>query len=563
MDILCDQSLFSKQRRARVYVYPYKRVLHYPVEHEGLLLPELHWEVDKFIQQESAMAIEAQKMEEIQIPDQIQREEQVQQITDPDSNEMEINETVPEVIAIDEDQNPYKRESLPEGIARTSVPNRFLCLYCQEAGEKKAGKRLFNSARSHKSQCKYNPKRRSQRHLTESYSPWRTEPWSERKVSSISGSPSQSIVKSVQPSPALVECWVMFSPKSYGCRACLDNGEEVKTWTTSRYVWKHFKTRCKYVNNMSRKSMDSELPDARLRDAKITELWPDQTMKKGVEVITIDESEDEETEHEALEQEESEDEKHLEELGQGESDVEEIEQQQSEQQNPQDSDIENDQLHPLIIPSIPTSSPDLLTITESESTKVQLPHQCIEEGILPAKDIIEKHPSTGSTIRIVRSQPWAYDCLYCRLSGVIIRFHNLSSAQNHRTECLNREKHGMSCVKKEQECKVSHVQEGERKIENRNKSTLDNTGYWMQLAPNNWVCKLCYDNGEDPLKSWTSKNWVRNHWIKKCKYNSNVGADAPHVELPKARSTFTSASNLKVEHEGVYLPHLILLICRC
>ena len=293
MDVLCEQSLFNKRRRVgigRVQVCSYERIEHYPTEEiEGLLLPELHWNVEQSIQHTTGMVVEdTQQLEEVheeteQVPEGQQSSEQG---VDPHSMEMEVDETAldtREDAHVDEDlKKPDENYSFGrsvEGLVPTTISNRYHCLYCQQAGERNPGRRHFGSALSHRSVCRHNPKNVQPCPTTRAESSH--ESISPNPINATS--PSASIT-----SPKLVDCWIALTPKSYGCRACMDNVEVLKTWRTPGHVLMHFRTQCKYGVPLK-----FELPYGRNHDVKKSKPQPDQQRDKKPEIIVIDESADE------------------------------------------------------------------------------------------------------------------------------------------------------------------------------------------------------------------------------------------------------------------------------
>jgi hypothetical protein len=54
---------------------------------------------------------------------------------------------------------------------------------------------------------------------------------------------------------------------------------------------------------------------------------------------------------------------------------------------------------------------------------------------------------------------------------------------------------------------------------------------WRSLN-RRWACRPCKDNGA-PLVTWSSKGWVRNHWIVRCKFNPRrIGGKSLQVPSP-------------------------------
>jgi hypothetical protein len=292
MDVLCEHSLFNKRRRVgsgRAHICPYARVAHYrEPETEGLLLPKLHWNIDESIQQTSGMVVEdTQKLEELhEETEQIQEEQQTsEQISDPHSMEIEVDETAldtREDVRVDQDKKPDKNHSIGqsmEGLVPTTIGNRYHCFYCQQAAERNPGRRALGSALSHRSVCLHNPNR------VQRYSIIRAE----SSHSSISRNPVTATPPTASPtSPKSPDCWIVLKPRTYGCRACMDNREVMKTWKTPGHVLIHFRTQCKYGVPMK-----FELPYGRQHDLKNSKSQTDQQRDKKPEIIVIDESTDE------------------------------------------------------------------------------------------------------------------------------------------------------------------------------------------------------------------------------------------------------------------------------
>ena len=244
MDTLCEQSLFSSRRRVgngRVHVYPYKKILHCPVQHEGLKLKELQWDMDESIKPNSiAVVIEPQKSEDVQIswtPEGTQHPEGFEEEVDSSSYESDTDKSIAETRNSsynDEAEQPVKNRpvsSLPEGIGNTRFggykTKRYKCLYCPQVGPL-PGRRTMQRAMFHRAHCNYNPNR------DQHYEEFRSK------------TSSRQINRPRAPPAASTTCWVVVDGNKYSCRDCVDNGETSKVWKYKVSVKNHCAVKCKY-----------------------------------------------------------------------------------------------------------------------------------------------------------------------------------------------------------------------------------------------------------------------------------------------------------------------------
>jgi hypothetical protein len=83
---------------------------------------------------------------------------------------------------------------------------------------------------------------------------------------------------------------------------------------------------------------------------------------------------------------------------------------------------------------------------------------------------------------------------------------------------------------------------------------LRETDQGWSLLRHRWACRSCKDNGA-PLVTWSSKGWVRNHWITRCKFNPRrSGGKSSQGPSPAVNSESQVFAVLKwhssVEHFG-------------
>jgi hypothetical protein len=249
MDTLCEQSLFSNSRRVgnngRVHVYPYKRILHCPVQYEGLKLKELQWDMHESIKPNSiAVVIEPQKLEDVQIswtPEGTQHGEEFDDEVDSSSNESDTDRSIAETRNSSdnyEDEQPVQNRpvsSLPEGMGNARFSSykikRYKCLYCSQVG-RFPGCRTLQRAMSHRAHCDHNPNR------DQHYKEFRSKT-SSRQINHPRGHPA------AQKSKSSAKYWVIVDGSKYGCRDCLDRGDASKVWECKLSVVAHY-AKCKY-----------------------------------------------------------------------------------------------------------------------------------------------------------------------------------------------------------------------------------------------------------------------------------------------------------------------------
>ena len=179
-------------------------------------------------------------------------------------------------------------------------------------------------------------------------------------------------------------------------------------------------------------------------------------------------------------------------------------------------------------------------IGEYESVdSVDIEEKCLFEGIFEAQDWVLKHVETGEVSRVIPSPPHrCYDCLYCLKAGIIYGMRKLKRAKSHRAQCThnpNRKLHSAQFIYEYERRPKTLNTSAENIIkpparEEKRKNDTDNTRYWVRLAPKSWACRKCRKRGE-PLKTWSSQGWVRNHWLK-CKYNRRKGMTVPRPLPP-------------------------------
>jgi hypothetical protein len=254
MDVLCEQSLFSKKRHisiGRANVYPYKKTLHCPVQYEGLKLIKLHWDVDESVKPNSiAVVDESQKLEDIQISltqEGTQFPEQFEEEVESSCYNTDIDEPITEMNDSNcnyEDEQLAKNrtvKSLPEGIGNARFPKtrRYKCLYCPQVGLI-AGRRTMQRAMFHRAHCNHNP------HRDQHFEEYRSKT-SSRRIRGPQVPPRvPPRVPPTRKSNALIKRWVVVDGDKYACRECVNNGEEFKTWKCKPSVKTHCTLKCKY-----------------------------------------------------------------------------------------------------------------------------------------------------------------------------------------------------------------------------------------------------------------------------------------------------------------------------
>ena len=195
---------------------------------------------------------------------------------------------------------------------------------------------------------------------------------------------------------------------------------------------------------------------------------------------------------------------------------------------------------------------------DSENIK----NKCIMDGIFEAQELVLRHVETGEVTRLISMPPnRCYDCLYCLQVGIIHGTRKLKRAKNHRAECMNNPNQNLHKAQYVHQYKQrTKKSKNSRNIEpltkeERKKTRIDNTKYWVQLGPNIWACRKCRRYGE-PRKTWSTQGWVRNHW-QKCKYNDRKGAIVPKPlppsrkkSLKKDSPTLQDKRSLKVLRKG-------------
>jgi hypothetical protein len=111
---------------------------------------------------------------------------------------------------------------------------------------------------------------------------------------------------------------------------------------------------------------------------------------------------------------------------------------------------------------------------------------------------------------------YRYGCLYCRRNGSMAGLLPFKKVKAHRATCVCNPK------RREQLNACSREFQDSRDV----KKKKDKKVYWLNLAPRIWACRVCVDHGE-VWKTWSSKSWVRNHWLR-C-HNERPGGKLPHV----------------------------------
>lgn len=182
-------------------------------------------------------------------------------------------------------------------------------------------------------------------------------------------------------------------------------------------------------------------------------------------------------------------------------------------------------------------------IGEDESVESEdIEQKCIFEGIFEAQHLVLRNVETGDVSRVIPApRNKCYDCLYCLRAGIIYGTRKLKGAKRHRAQCENnpnRKLHSAQYIYEYEQRPKKLKTSAENIIdpparEKKREEGTDNTKYWVKLALKSWACRKCRKRGE-PLKTWSSQGWVRNHWLK-CKYNKRKGLTVPRPLPPSKR----------------------------
>jgi hypothetical protein len=163
----------------------------------------------------------------------------------------------------------------------------------------------------------------------------------------------------------------------------------------------------------------------------------------------------------------------------------------------------------------------------AEDIEAQLRPFMVEPGIFRTQPIVERDPETGAilaTIPIPKKR--RFDCLFCRMHGVVEGRRKLEKAIEHRSTCQYNPDLGEYTPPK-----TNKIAQPARPGRQPWKVT-DRTIYWIKLGKEKWACRLCRENGE-PEKFWTARGWVRRHWMS-CAHNPSIGFHVPIVH-PKRK----------------------------